>query len=84
MDFLKLFIPGRIIFRSLYWVERERQMSRQLREIFSLIDEDRFAEAEALVAQFRRRWDGVRMPAWVSQTHASVSRAESMLNLLWR
>lgn len=83
MNFIKRLIPGRIIVRSLYWVEREKEMVSELKTIFHCIDYDKFSQAQWLIEKFHEKWDGIYKPTWLSlETECQIYRAEAMLNIL--
>lgn len=83
MDFIKRLIPGHITVRSLYWVQRQKEMESELRTIFHCIDNDKFAQCQWLIEKFHEKWDGMRKPLWLSlEIESQIYRAEAMLNIL--
>jgi hypothetical protein len=80
--FIKKLIPARIIIRSWYWVSVQKEMEEFLEDIFLMIDNDAYIDAEVFINDFHKKYDGMRMPLWVGETHAQISRAEAMLAVL--
>lgn len=57
-------------------------MEEFLEDIFLMIDNDAYIDAEVFIKDFRKKYDGMGMPSWVGETHAQISRAEAMLACL--
>lgn len=82
INFFKRWLPAYIEVRSLYWVERGREMDLDLRVIFDLIDNDRYGAAFSKIGKFKRKWDGIPLPLWLCEKRSEVCRAEAMVNFL--
>lgn len=81
--FIKKLIPARIIIRSWYWIDVQKKMEKELKDIFLTIDMGGYEWAKTFIAEFRKKYDAVGMPLWLSlETHAQISRAEAMLACL--
>jgi hypothetical protein len=79
MNWIKKLIPAYIEIRSLYWVEYAKKVETDLREIFNLIDEDKYKEAEYLIKIFDKKYNQSLVPKWVGFRIAEIHRANSML-----
>jgi hypothetical protein len=82
MNKLMKFIPAKIIFRSFYWVKKEQQMKYELNVIFDFIDNNKYDKAEKLCGEFRKKWDGEKMPMWVYETYVKITNAETQIHFL--
>ena len=82
INFLKRLLPAYIEVRSLYWVEQGQEMDKDLEMIFHLIDAGQYTTAAFELEKFREKWDGRKLPLWLSLKSAEACRAEAMLNFL--
>jgi hypothetical protein len=82
MKWIKKLIPAYIEIRSLYWVEYGKQLDADLKEIFNLIDEDKYKEAHELIDIFDKKYNQSFVPYWVAIRIAEIYRAKSMLVFL--
>lgn len=82
INFLKRLLPAYIEVRSLYWVEQGEEMNSELGAIFDMIDTDQYTEAASKLEQFHKKWDGRKLPLWLSLKSAEACRGEAMLNFL--
>ena len=81
--FIKKLLPGKIIIKSWYWIDVQKEMEKDLKDIFLTIDMEGYEWAKTFIAEFRKKYDAVGMPLWLSlETHAQISRAEAMLACL--
>jgi hypothetical protein len=80
--FIKKLIPARIIVRSWYWVSIQEEMEEELEDIFLMMDIEDYECAKTFIADFHKKYNGMGMPFWVSETHAQICRAEAMLIVL--
>lgn len=82
MNWIKKLIPAYIEIRSLYWVEYAKILDADLREIFNMIDEDKYKEANELIEIFDKKYNQGFAPEWVDMLIADIYRAKSMLVFL--
>jgi hypothetical protein len=85
LKFIFKFIPVYVEFRSLYWVQIEKQMKKDILQIFSLIDADRYQDAQWLIDAFETRYykyEIVKKPEFVSRTMSEIHRAQAMVHCM--
>jgi hypothetical protein len=82
MNWIKKLIPAYIEIRSLYWVEYGKQLDADLSEIFNLIDEDKYKEANELIDIFDKKYHQGFVPYWVAIKISQIYKAKSMLLFL--
>ena len=83
INFILKLIPAKIIISSLYWLQINDEMDKELIIIFSLIDNDKYDEAEKLEKEFHEKWDGKYIfPEWVAETYSKIYKAGSMINFM--
>ena len=82
INFIKMFIPAYVEFRSLYWIQYNAKMESALTEIFNSIDEDQYEKADNLIAEFESKFNQSTGPEWVGMKYAEIYRAKSMLDFL--
>jgi len=81
----KELIPWDIKIKSLYWVQKEKEINKDLEDIFYLIDQDAYADARLLKDYFFDKWTLIshNAPEWFQLDYIpEFSRAEAMLNFL--
>lgn len=81
-NWIKKLIPAYIEIRSLYWVEYGKQIDSDLKDIFNLIDEDKYKEAHELIDIFDKKYNQGFNPEWIDILIADIYRAKSMLVFL--
>ena len=79
MNWLKKLIPVYLEIRSLYWVERGKQMDTKLGYIFDAIDEDNYVKAKELINEFELEFTQSGVPNWIGIKYAEIYRAKSMV-----
>ena len=85
INLLKKLVPVYVEFRSLYWVQIEQQMKTDILQIFSLIDADRYQDAQWLIDAFETRYykyEIVKKPEFVSRTMSEIHRAQAMVHCM--
>lgn len=82
VNWMKRLIPAYIEVRSLYWLQHEKEMNRDLVEIFHSIDTDDYDRAKELIAKFESTYTQSGVPYWVGVKYAEIYRAQSMLDFL--
>jgi len=83
INFIKMFIPAYVEFRSLYWIQYNAKMDSALTEIFNSIDEDQYEKADNLITDFELKFNQNRTgPLWVGIKYSEIYRAKSMLDFL--
>ena len=82
INFIKMFIPAYVEFRSLYWIQYRYKMESALTEIFNSIDEDQYEKADNLIADFESKFNQSTGPKWVGIKYSEIYRAKSMLDFL--
>ncbi len=82
MNWIKRLIPAYIEIRSLYWIGVEKEMDRDLGDIFHQIDEDNYEKAQILIDAFERKFSQSGVPHWIGIKYAEIYRAISMVNFL--
>ncbi len=82
ISFFKKLIPAHIEIRSLYWIQYEKSMDKELVLIFEKIDSDEYENAKELIEKFHENHSQSTVPFWVAKKMAEIYRAESMLNFL--
>ena len=82
LNWIKKLIPAYIEIRSLYWVQYAKELDADLREIFNMIDEDKYKEAHKLIDIFDEKYNQGFAPEWVGTLIADIYRAKSMLVFL--
>ena len=84
INFIKMFIPAYVEFRSLYWIQYRDKMDSALVEIYKSIDEneDQYEKADNLIADFELKFNQSIGPEWVGIKYAEIYRAKSMLDFL--
>lgn len=83
INFLKRFVPAFVEVRSLYWVEKGREMDWELADIFHMIDTEQYARATIRILAFKRTWmHGRKLPNWLAEKSTAVTRAETMVGFL--
>jgi hypothetical protein len=83
INFIKMFIPAYVEFRSLYWIQYRAKMDSALIEIFNSIDENHYEKADNLIADFELKFNQNRTgPLWVGIKYSEIYRAKSMLDFL--
>jgi hypothetical protein len=80
-DFKKL-IPFDFQIKSLYWVQVERQMDKELETIFAHLDNDEYLTAKMLIVEFDEKWGDMVVPNWLIPTKSQIERARAMLSFL--
>lgn len=82
---LTKFIPWGIKIKSWYWVKKEKEIDKELTELFNLIDTDQYKEARILLNKLQDKWntEGGLVPNWFYKEHVSLLvKAESQLDFL--
>jgi hypothetical protein len=82
MNWIKKLVPAFIEVRSLYWVQKHREMTKELEAIFLAIDMDLYDRASDLVETFEEKWSAIKTPEWMRNTRAQLSSATTMLYFL--
>lgn len=82
MNWLKKLIPVYIEIRSLYWVKCEKQMDKDLEDIFHQIDIGDYKKAQELIDSFESTFTQNGVPMWVALKYSEIYRASSMVNFL--
>jgi hypothetical protein len=82
MNWIKKLIPAYIEIRSLYWVERGKDMDAALKDIFHQIDMDNLDEAIELIKKFESTFTQGGVPHWIGIKYAEIYRAISMVHFL--
>jgi hypothetical protein len=80
MNWIKKIIPAYIEIRSLYWVAREKQMDKELSDIFQKIDQDKYEEAKKLIIIFENTYSQNGVPNFIGEKYAEIYRAKSMIH----
>lgn len=73
MNWIKKLIPAYISIKSLYTIEQERLLSKELSTLFELIDNDEYINARSTLTLLKLKY---------GDSVADLSRAEAILNFL--
>lgn len=82
---IKKIIPGKIVIKTWYWLEVQKQMVKDLESIFFTLEIEDYTSTEVLMEKFRKDYDPLLqgMPYWLAtEVHAQISRAEAMFACL--
>jgi hypothetical protein len=82
---IRKYIPGEIVFKSIYWLDIENQMIEDQKAIFQCLDADKLQAAEWLIGLYDKKYKKLihsKMPIWLVETHAKVHRAIAMLECM--
>ena len=66
LETLCKFIPSRVRIKTLYWVQKEIEIDKDLTKLFELIDNDQFSGAFKLLEELQLKWIGIKPnpPDW--------------------
>ena len=82
INFIKKLIPVEIKIKSLYWKQKESEMESDLIKIYHKLDIDEYDGVQQMIDEFHQKWDGMKMPLWLSLKSAEISRAQSTYHFL--
>ena len=83
ITYLTKLIPFSIKIKSLYWVNKEKEINFDLSILFNLIDTDKYDEAEIKLETLKTKWYSIESPHWFQLEWLSkFAKAEAMLNFL--
>ena len=83
---IRQYIPGQIVFKSVYWLDIYNQMHEDQIAIFQCLDVNKIYEAEWLIKRYHIKYDKVtifsKCPEWVSLKNSEIYRATAMVECL--
>lgn len=85
MKLITKLIPANIRIKSLYWVKKEKEIDSDLLLLFSLIDNDKYLEAEETLNDLKNKWveQFHHAPEWfIFEYKPQFVRAEAMISFL--
>lgn len=85
LETLCKFIPRKVRIKTLYWVQKEIEIDKDLEKLFELIDNDQFSGAFKLLEELKLKWLGIKPnpPDWFYKDYTGqLIKAETMLYFL--